>query len=350
MLIDEILSKGEKYGVSDIHITPGEKVVYRIDGSLMNDNELHITEENMSQILKELEELSAIALTVVDKKEVDFSFTFGESRVRGNLYFSNKQPILALRLIPKTIRTLDDLGYPQLFKEFCTPDKGLILVAGPTGSGKSTTLAAMLEHINRHRPVHLITIEDPIEYVFESKMALIHQRELGSDTASFYNGLKYALRQDPDVILVGEMRDPETMELAMTAAETGHLVFSTIHTNSAATTPERIIGVFPPHQQNQIAMQLANSLLAVIYQRLLKRKDGKGRISIIEIMVVTQAIRNLIREKKFHQIESMMQAGGKFGMITFDDALVNAFKEGLITMEQVKNFARDPETITRRLI
>ncbi|MBO8166029.1 MAG: type IV pilus twitching motility protein PilT [Kosmotoga sp.] len=350
MQLNEILAKGENYGASDIHITPGQKVAFRIDGSLFNDNELRPSMENIIQLLRELEEKTGIELTDPVKKEVDFSFSFGESRVRGNLYFSDKLPILALRLIPKKIRTLDDLGYPPLFKEFCSPDKGLVLVAGPTGSGKSTTLAAMLEHINVNRPVHLITIEDPIEYVFESKLALVHQRELGQDTSSFSNGLKYALRQDPDVILVGEMRDAETMELAMTAAETGHLVFSTIHTNSAPTTPERIIGVFPPYQQNQIAMQLANSLLAVIYQRLLKHKSGKGRVPILEIMVVNQAIRNLIREKKFHQIESMMQAGGRFGMVTFDDALINAFKQGDISMEQVKNYARDPEAVTRRLI
>lgn len=196
----------------------------------------------------------------------------------------------------------------------------------------------------------MITIEDPVEYVFKGKKALVHQRELGTDTISFYNGLKYAMREDPDVILVGEMRDAETMELAMTAAETGHLVFSTIHTNSAATTPERIVGVFPPHQQNQIAMQLANTLIAVIYQRLLKRRDKKGRIAVIEIMVVNQAIRNLIREQKFHQIDSMMQAGGKLGMVTFDDALLKAYRNGIVNKEQVKAFARDPQSISRRLI
>jgi len=200
MQLNEILAKGENYGASDIHITPGQKVAFRIDGSLFNDNELRPSMENIIQLLRELEEKTGIELTDPVKKEVDFSFSFGESRVRGNLYFSDKLPILALRLIPKKIRTLDDLGYPPLFKEFCSPDKGLVLVAGPTGSGKSTTLAAMLEHINVNRPVHLITIEDPIEYVFESKLALVHQRELGQDTSSFSNGLKYALRQDPDVI------------------------------------------------------------------------------------------------------------------------------------------------------
>jgi len=350
MLINEILEKGELYNASDIHITTEEKLKYRVNGDLITDETLLIDREKMLVILSELKELTGMEMTDIDKKEIDFSFSFGHSRVRGNLFYANKLPAIALRLIPRTIKTIDEWGYPALFKEFCTPDKGLILVAGPTGSGKSTTLAAMLEFINRTRSVHIITIEGPVEYVFDPKHALIHQRELGADTNSFANGLKYALRQDPDVILVGEMRDPETMELAMTAAETGHLVFSTIHTNSAATTPERIVGVFPPHQQNQIAMQLANTLIAVIYQRLLKRKDKKGRIPIIEIMVVNQAIRNLIREKKFHQIESMMQAGAKLGMITFDDALLNAYKKGMIDLEQVKNYARDPIAISRRLM
>jgi twitching motility protein PilT len=349
MLIDEILGKGERMNASDVHLTARGNAIYRVDGELIQDKVL-TDDIIMKKILTELQELTGEKFEDSGKKEVDFSFGFGSSRVRGNFFYSNKLPVLALRLIPRTIRTLDDLGYPDLFKEFCKPDKGLILVAGPTGSGKSTTLAGMLEHVNRTRHVHLITIEDPVEYVFEQKNALIHQRELGPDTQSFYNGLKYALRQDPDVILVGEMRDSETMELAMTAAETGHLVFSTIHTNSAATTPERIVGVFPPHQQNQVSMQLANTLLAVIYQRLLRRRDGKGRIAVIEIMVVNQAIRNLIREQKFHQIESMMQAGIKFGMVTFDDALMEVFKKGIIDKDQLQAYARDANAMSRRSI
>lgn len=347
MLIDEILGKGEKMDASDIHITSRDYVVYRVDGELIQDKVL-TDDIIMKKILEELQEMAGEKFETAGKKEGDFSFGFGHSRIRGNFYYSNKLPVLALRLIPKTIRTLDDLGYPPLFKEFCKPDKGLVLVAGPTGSGKSTTLAAMIEHINRTKHVHLITIEDPVEYVFEQKNSLIHQRELGTDTQSFYNGLKYALRQDPDVILVGEMRDSETMELAMTAAETGHLVFSTIHTNSAATTPERVVGVFPPHQQNQIAMQLANTLTAVIYQRLLRRRDGKGRVAVLEIMVMNQAIRNLIREKKFHQIESMMQAGIKYGMVTFDDALMEVFKAGIIDKDQLQDYARDANAMARR--
>jgi len=350
MYIEKIVSKAEEMNASDIHLTMDQNIMYRVDGELVQDEELVIEKHVMEKLIDELQSMGKKQLKNVDEKEIDFSFGFGESRIRGNLYFSDKSPVVALRVIPREIMTIDDLGLPKLFKDFCEPDKGLVLVAGPTGSGKSTTLAAMLEYINVRRQVHMITIEDPVEYVFKGKKALVHQRELGTDTISFYNGLKYAMREDPDVILVGEMRDAETMELAMTAAETGHLVFSTIHTNSAATTPERIVGVFPPHQQNQIAMQLANTLIAVIYQRLLKRRDKKGRIAVIEIMVVNQAIRNLIREQKFHQIDSMMQAGGKLGMVTFDDALLKAYRNGIVNKEQVKAFARDPQSISRRLI
>ncbi len=350
MYIEKIVSKGEEMDASDIHLTVDENIMYRVDGELIQDEDFVVEKQAMDKVIDELQSMSKRQLKNVDDKEIDFSFGFGESRIRGNLYFCDKSPVIALRIIPREIRTIDDLGLPKLFKEFCEPDKGLVLVAGPTGSGKSTTLAAMLEYINVRRQVHMMTIEDPVEYVFKGKKALVHQRELGGDTISFYNGLKYAMREDPDVILVGEMRDSETMELAMTAAETGHLVFSTIHTNSAATTPERVVGVFPPHQQNQISMQLANTLIAVIYQRLLKRNDGKGRIPVIEIMVVNQAIRNLIREQKFHQIDSMMQAGGKLGMVTFDDALLKVYRNGIVSREQVKAFARDPQSISRRLI
>ncbi len=349
MFIEELVAEGERRNASDIHITSGNPVVYRIDGELAIQNDRLIDSADFNHIISELEELSSVSFKDGNRKEVDFAFSSGISRIRGNFFFSSKTPSFALRMIPRKIKGVEELALPELFKEFCTPDKGLVLVAGPTGSGKSTTLAALLEHINITRKVHLITIEDPVEYVFEPRNTLIHQRQLGRDTASFANGLKYSMRQDPDVILVGEMRDPETMELAMTAAETGHLVFSTIHTNSAATTPERVVGSFPPHHQNQIAMQLSSTLIAVIYQRLLRKKSGPGRIPILEIMILTQGIRNLIREQKFHQIESMMQAGGKQGMVTFDDALIRAFKQGQISETQVKDFSRDPNSISRRL-
>ncbi len=348
-MLQDIMSRGAELDSSDIHITMGGTVVYRINGDLIEEKDMIITKNQMDTILDELEMISNTNLRKVNKFEVDFSFTFENFRIRGNYYFSDKRPIVALRLLPYTVRTIEDLNLPVSFKDLCGYDKGLVLVAGPTGSGKSTTLAAMLEYINAYRKVHLITLEDPVEYVFKQKKALIHQRELEQDTSSFADGLKYALRQDPDVILVGEMRDTLTMEYTMTAAETGHLVFSTIHTNSAATTPERVVGSFPPHQQNQIAMQLSNTLVAIIYQRLLKRIDKPGRKAVIEILIATTGIKSLIRDKKFHQIESMMQTGGRYGMIAFDDALIKEYKNGIIDEDQLKNFSRDPASISRRM-
>lgn len=348
-MLQDIMTRGAELDASDIHISMGGTVIYRINGDLIEEKDMIITKSQMDTILDELEMISNTNLRKVNKFEVDFSYTFENYRVRGNYYFSDKRPIVALRLLPYTVRTIEDLNLPPSFKDLCSYDKGLVLVAGPTGSGKSTTLAAMLEYINVYRKVHLITLEDPVEYVFKQKKALIHQRELEQDTSSFADGLKYALRQDPDVVLVGEMRDTLTMEYTMTAAETGHLVFSTIHTNSAATTPERVIGSFPPHQQNQIAMQLSNTLVAIIYQRLLKRIDKPGRKAVIEILIATSGIKSLIRDKKFHQIESMMQTGGRYGMIAFDDALIKEYKNGIIDEDQLKNFARDPASISRRM-
>ncbi|AEH51717.1 type IV pilus twitching motility protein PilT [Pseudothermotoga thermarum] len=335
---------------SDVHLSVGCHPVYRINGLLeLQRNYPVITEKDLLDSIERLfERIDFHALE--NKKEIDFAFDVGEEiRVRGNLYYERRKPALALRLITKRIRTFEELGLPSILKEFAERDSGLILVAGPTGSGKSTTLAAIIDHINSNYPYHIITIEDPIEYVFTNKKSVVHQRELGQDTKSFYDGLKYALRQDPDVILVGEMRDLETMALALTAAETGHLVLSTIHTNSAATAPERIIDVFPPHQQKQVALQLANTLVAVIYQRLLRRADGKGMVPILEILVGTPAVKNLIRENKLHQIESIMQTSAKQGMVLFDDALFKAYVNGLIDKSQVYEYARNPEEMRRKI-
>lgn len=352
MIVDikKLIIDAYRMEASDVHLSVGVPPMLRIYGKLKRFNGIPaFTREDLTKSIQLL--LDELEIDSKGKKETDFSFGIKDLiRVRANVFYERKNIAAALRIITKNIRSFDELGLPSILREFCDRDRGLILVAGPTGSGKSTTLAAMIDYINSRRPVHIITIEDPIEYLFESKVALIHQRELGSDTKSFADGLKYSLRQDPDVILVGEMRDPETMELALTAAETGHLVFATIHTNSAATAPERIIGVFPPTQQKQIALQIANTLIGIIYQRLLTRKDGKGFIPIVEILIGTPAIKNLIRENKLHQIESMMEAGGRVGMVTFDDALVRAFNQGLITKEDALLFARDQQNIRKRLI
>lgn len=269
-------------------------------------------------------------------------------RVRANLYYERGSPALALRLITKRIRTFEELGLPPILKDFCDRDSGLLIITGPTGSGKSTTLAAMIEYINTTYAYHIITIEDPIEYVFENKNSLIHQREVGRDTESFYDGLKYALRQDPDIILVGEMRDLETISLALTAAETGHLVLATLHTNSAATAPERIVDVFPAHQQRQVSLQLANTLIGVVYQRLVPKKTS-GLMPVVELLVANTAVRNLIREGKIHQIEGMMQAAQKQGNVLFDDALVKAYLMGHISKETVLGFARNPEEVAKKI-
>lgn len=344
--LEDVILKAFKYRASDIHITSEMPIMVRIDGKLVKLQDEHIpTNEEIDEAVKTL--FTELGITS-KRKEIDFSFSVQDIRVRANFYYEKRKPALALRLIPKKIRTIEELNLPTILEEFSEKEHGLVLVAGPTGSGKSTTLAAMIEHINSRFAKHIITIEDPIEYVFESKRSLIHQREVGTDTESFSDGLKYALRQDPDVILVGEMRDLETIALALTAAETGHLVFATIHTNSAAAAPERIIDVFPAHQQKQIALQLANTLIAVIFQRLVPKKDF-GLYAIDEIMITTPAIKNLIRENKLHQIEGSMQTSKKMGNILFDDALLEAYFKGIITKETVFENARNVEEVSKKI-
>ncbi|MDI3515985.1 MAG: twitching motility protein PilT [Thermotogota bacterium] len=350
--LEEMIYEAYKLGASDLHLSVGVVPTIRLHGELRPFGDMEpLTSESLAESLDHLMETKGIKqrMKTMEKKELDFSFSIkNEVRVRTNLYFERNEPAAAFRMIPRKIKTLEDLGLPSILKEMCEHDRGFILVVGPTGSGKSTTLAAMIDYINSSKPVHILTIEDPIEYIHDNKVALIHQREVGQDTESFADGLKYALRQDPDVILVGEMRDLETMELALTAAETGHLVFATVHTNSAPQTPERIIGAFPPHQQNQIAVQLANTLVGIVYQRLVPRADMPGRVAVLEILIANNAIKNLVREMKFHQIESIMQASGRMGMVTFDDALFDAYRRGLISKENLKLFARNLDYLQRR--
>ncbi len=347
--VPKLIYHAHQLNATDVHLSVGEHPIFRVFGELQRLKDIpEFTKEDLQKSIELLYKKTGIKRT--ENKEHDFSFGIKNIiRVRANVYFERKNPAAAFRIIKKKVSTVDDLKLPNILKDWSGRDSGMILVAGPTGSGKSTTMAAMLEEINNKRYCHILTVEDPIEYVFEGKKALIHQRELGEDTASFKNGLKYALRQDPDVILVGEMRDLETMELALTAAETGHLVFGTIHTNSAPTAPERVVDVFPAHQQKQITLQLANSLIGVLYQRLVKKADGSGFFPVVEIMLATPAVKNLIREQKLHQIGTLMETGKKFGMKSFDDALIEAYQNKFISKESLLMYCRDREKVGKKV-
>ena len=282
--------------------------------------------------------------------EYDTSYSIhGKGRFRVNIYKQRNSTALAIRVISLDMPTLDSLGYPETLKDICNLKRGLVLVTGPTGSGKSTTLAALINEINSNRESHIITIEDPIEFLHKHNKSIVNQREIGKDTLSYERALKAALREDPDVILIGEMRDLETISTAITAAETGHLVFSTLHTIGAAKTIDRIVDVFPPHQQEQIKIQLASVLQIIISQQLVETIDGE-RTASLEIMVATPAIKNLIREGKTHQIESSIQTGSKYGMRTMDMELANLYREGIITQETAMNSAIDREILSRLLM
>ncbi len=333
---ERILRFAVKQNASDIHFSSGMPPIVRLLGELKRIDAPAVTKEELRNFIfpffrtEQKEEFEK-------NNEVDLSFAIkGASRFRVNVFKHTNGLSASFRVIPEHIRTLDELMMPAVLKEIIKNKKGLILVTGPTGSGKSTTLAAMLDEINRSRRDHIITLEDPIEYIHQPKLCLIHQREVGVHTKSFAQGLRAALREDPDVILVGEMRDVETIENALHAAETGHLVFSTLHTNSAAETVDRIINVFPAEQQQQIRVVLAGSLVAIISQRLIKQAHRSDRIALLEILVGTSAIRNLIREGKTHQIESAIQMGAEFGMRTFQKSLDELRQKNLVPANMIK--------------
>ncbi len=335
---------------SDLHITAGSPPRLRINGKLVPIDAPPLTPT-------ETKKLCYSVLTDSQKKkfeeeeELDFSFGVkGLSRFRGNLFVQRGAVAGAFRLIPWEIKGFAELGLPPVVAELARKPRGLILVTGPTGSGKSTTLAAMIDKINTEREEHIITIEDPIEYLHPSKKALVNQREVGSDTQSFKKALKHVLRQDPDVVLLGEMRDLETIETALTIAETGHLCLATLHTNTAVQTINRIIDVFPSHQQPQVRAQLSFVLEGVISQLLIPRADGKGRVLAVEVMVPNAAIRNLIREDKVHQIYSQMQVGqAKFGMQTMNQSLFALYRRGLITLEDAIGRSPEPDELKQML-
>jgi twitching motility protein PilT len=345
-LLEEMVSRN----ASDLHVVAGERPKLRVDGDITNSSvEYEMTPKDTLQIAYSV-------LTEQQKKrfeledELDFSFGIQNlARFRGNVFKQRGCVSMVVRQIPFMIKTFDQLGLPGSIAKMAEKPRGLVLVTGPTGSGKSTTLAAMIDKINTERKGHIITVEDPIEFIHKHKSCIINQREIGSDTKSFANALKYALREDPDIILVGEMRDLETIAATLTIAETGHLAFATLHTNSAAEAINRIIDVFPSHQQSQVRAQLAFVLEGIVTQTLLPKAQGKGRVMAAEILVVTPAIRALIRDDKVHQIYSSMQAGKKWGMQTLNDALYQLYMNREVTAEECIRVSGDPTEFQRMI-
>ncbi|QQG52299.1 MAG: PilT/PilU family type 4a pilus ATPase [Candidatus Falkowbacteria bacterium] len=332
---------------SDIHMIVGQEPILRIDGELFNVNDVFPDGHFPVLNTVEMENVMDVILTkeqkrrFMDKRDLDLAYQVEEYRYRVNFSFEKNNVCLAARIIKEQEPTLEELGLPPVVEKMLNLQQGLILVTGPTGCGKSTTLAAMINHINANTSVNIITLEDPIEYIFKPKMSIISQRQLGSDMISFSSGLKHALRQDPNVIMIGEMRDLETISTAITLAETGHLVLATLHTYSAAQTVDRIIDIFPPYQQNQIKSQLSFVLSAIISQRLLN-KVGGGRVAAREILLNNSAIANLIREGKVAQIKSVIETGGASGMITMDKHVKQLYKDNLITKEVAMGQLGDP--------
>ena len=342
MDITELLTFAVKEGASDCHLSSGEPPMLRIHGDIKRIEHPPLSRDEVHTMAFDVMN-DAQRRIFQEKLDIDFSFELGEvARFRVNVFLTRRGEAAVFRVIPSQLVTLDELGMPPVLKELCKRDRGLVLVTGPTGCGKSTTLAAMVHHINETEEVTIITIEDPIEFVHPSKRALVNQREVGMHTHSFANALRGALREDPDVILVGEMRDLETIALALTAAETGQLVFATLHTSSAPKTVDRVIDAFPSEQQNQVRTMLSESLLAVITQTLCKRKTG-GRVAALEILVGVPAVRNLIREGKIHQLPSVMQTGQRQGMQTLDMALQDLVAKGMITKEEAQSKAANPQ-------
>ena len=347
--IEQLLLSAKSMDASDVHLAVGLPPRVRIAGDLINLNYPVLMPEDVKKIafgmMNEYQQK-----TFKDTGECDFAFQApAVGRYRVNVFSQRATVAIAMRTVGKDIPTPESLGVPKSVIDLYNRKRGLILVTGPTGSGKSTTLASLINRINEERNAHIITLEDPIEYIHPHKKSMVNQREIGLDTLSYSNALRAALREDPDVILVGEMRDLETISTAVTAAETGHLVLSTLHTIGAAATIDRVIDVFPPHHQQQIRIQLAMVLEAVISQQLLPRSDVKGRVAAFEVMHATVPIKNLIRESKTYQITSNIQTGAKEGMITMDDALINLYQKGIINAETAVGYSQDIPYVNKRV-
>lgn len=338
--VDDLLRQMRQQGASDLHLSSGSAPYMRIDGEMARQNYKNVSPETCHSLIFEVLTDSQKEL-FTEKQDLDFSYPLhGVGRFRVNVFMQRHGIAAVFRLIPEDIKTIKDLDLPEQLSDLVNASEGLILVTGPTGSGKSTTLASLIHEVNVRQQAHIITIEDPIEFVHENKRCLISQREVASHTKSFSNALRAALREDPDIILVGEMRDLETISLAITAAETGHLVFATLHTNSAIKTIDRVIDVFPESQQTQIRVMLSESLRGVVAQALLPRPDRRGRVPVVEILVNVPAVANLIREGKTHQIQSVMQTSRAHGMLTFETATHELIQNGLISQEDGISFLR----------
>ncbi len=343
MNIDHLLGEAQDRGASDLHITVGRPPILRIDGALVHIDQAAVRREESEKMARQL--LSEEKKKEFDNNgEVDTSYVIPDQGLfRVNCFRQRGVVGIAVRMLSNNVYSIEELELPPVVAKLALRKNGLILVTGPTGSGKTTTLATMVNLINNEKELHIVTLEDPIEYFHKHKKSIVSQREIGRDSTSFPSALRAALRQDPDVIMVGEMRDLETIAIAITAAETGHLVLATLHTIDAAQTVERMVDVFPSNQQRQIRTQLANSLAGVISQRLIRRKNGKGRIAVVESLLCTPAVRNLIREGKIHQITSLIQTGSKFGMQTMDKHIQELFEQGIISREVVLEYAKDED-------
>lgn len=346
--LDDLLREACERGSSDLHLTVGLPPMMRVDGSLAAMEYAPLTPSDTQRLVYDI--LTSEQVQIYEAcKELDFSYGVrGVGRFRVNVYKQRGSVGVAFRAIPDRIPTYEQLGLPSILRSLSRKTSGLILVTGPTGSGKSTTIACMIDTINSEKPLHILTMEDPIEYLHRHKRAMVNQREVKNDTDSFGNALRSALREDPDVLLIGEMRDLETIQAALTLAETGHMVFGTLHTRNAPQTIDRVVDVFPPHQQEQIRVQLSNTLEAVIAQQLIPRIGG-GRVVAVEILVATAAVRNLIREGKTHQVYSVMETGAQFGMQTMDKVLADLTRNGMISHEEAASRAIDEENLKRFL-
>ncbi len=341
MDLNDILCEVLEKEASDLHLVPGIPPTVRVNGNLVYLDYPRLSPTDTQNLIYSI--LTQEQREKLERNwEFDFSYSLpGKARFRVNIYYQRNSLGAALRVIPVEIRTLEELGLPRVIENLAKKPRGFVLVTGPTGSGKTTTLASLTDIINQTRSAHIMTIEDPIEFLHSHKKSIVNQREVNTDTKSFANALKYVLRQDPDVILIGEMRDIETISAALTAAETGHLVFATLHTQDAPQTIDRIVDVFPPHQQMQIRVQLAGTLQGIVSQQLLPTRDGSGLIVAVELMMATPGIRNMIRESKTHQIYSAIQTGQQHGMQTMDQALADLYRRGKISLEIAMSRAVD---------